>query len=565
MLITDKKELQKYNTPYRIWQGIPSIEVTKKGRIFSCFYSGGISEEFGNFALLTKSDDGVTFSEPIAVAFKENYRCFDPCIWIDPLGRLWFYWAIQPLLGVYGAICDDPDAEELKWSDVFFIGHDVMLNKPTVLSSGEWLFPIAVWDKKTLHLPTVYYDTTAETGAFAYKSVDQGKSFEKLGGICMFRRQFDEHTIIELSDGLLAMYVRTGYGIGVAYSYDRGKTWTENSPQRLNPDGTPGAHKIFAPGTRNHVRRLRSGRLLLITNDHTTQREKMTLFLSEDDGASWKYKMCIDERESTYPDATEADDGFIYVTYDHERGVAEKSLQGAYSKAREILYAKVTEKDIMAGKVTSKGSRLKCVVSKLGAYEGEDDPYAKPFNYSGAQLAEVLLHTFPDRIVEKLCEYYPLDCTQLMHLHQNTKLDALLQYLQTDPADAAKIVVEIAELVRNAAVASKFKTPLVLRLKEWLAQNYRQDISVTEIAGQLGCSVCYIQHQFKKSTGITIVEYRNELRLTEAKKMLVHTQKSVTEIAGECGFSGPSYFAELFQRSERMSPTTYRERLTRSE
>ncbi len=564
MLITNKNDLKKYSTPYRIWQGIPSIEVTKKGRIFSCFYSGGISEEFGNYAVLVKSDDGgANFSEPIAAAFKENYRCFDPCIWLDPLGRLWFYWAVQPLLGVYGAICEDPDAVELVWSDVFFIGHDVMLNKPTILSSGEWLFPIAVWDKETLHLPTVYYDTTEQTGAFAYKSVDQGKTFEKLGGICMFRRQFDEHMIVELSDGLLAMYIRTGYGIGVAYSYDRGKTWTDKSPQLIGPDGNPGVRKIFAPGTRNHVRRLRSGRLLLVTNDHHTQREKMTLFLSEDDGETWKYKLCIDDRESTYPDAAEADDGFIYVTYDHERGVAEKSLQGAYSKAREILYAKVTEEDILAGKLVSKGSRLKCVISKLGAYEGADDPFAKAFNYSGVLLVEELLRTFPDQIVEKICEYFPMDCTQLMHLHQNEELDQLLEQLQTEPENARKIAVKIVDLIRNAAVASKFQTPPVFRLKELLSKNFRQDISVADMARQLGCSTCYIQHQFKKVTGITIVEYRNGLRLTEAKKMLLHTQKNITEIAGECGFSGPSYFSELFQRAEGMSPTAYRERLTK--
>ena len=49
MLITDKKELEKYTTEKRFWQGIPGIEVTKKGRIFSTFYSGEIDEEVGNY------------------------------------------------------------------------------------------------------------------------------------------------------------------------------------------------------------------------------------------------------------------------------------------------------------------------------------------------------------------------------------------------------------------------------------------------------------------------------------------------------------------------------------
>ena len=35
---------------------------------------------------------------------------------------------------------------ELVWSDVKYIANDVMMNKPTVLSTGEWLFPLAVWN-----------------------------------------------------------------------------------------------------------------------------------------------------------------------------------------------------------------------------------------------------------------------------------------------------------------------------------------------------------------------------------------------------------------------------------
>ena len=53
MLYTETKELQKYRDSKRLWQGIPSIEVTKRGRIFLTFYSGGVKEEIGN---LTKTE-----------------------------------------------------------------------------------------------------------------------------------------------------------------------------------------------------------------------------------------------------------------------------------------------------------------------------------------------------------------------------------------------------------------------------------------------------------------------------------------------------------------------------
>ena len=87
--------LKKYDTDYRIWQGIPSIAVTEKGRRFISFYSGGLKEEIGNYVLLIKSDDGINYSSPIAICVREGGRCFDPALWIDPLGRLWLFWALK--------------------------------------------------------------------------------------------------------------------------------------------------------------------------------------------------------------------------------------------------------------------------------------------------------------------------------------------------------------------------------------------------------------------------------------------------------------------------------------
>ena len=189
MLITDKKDLARFGAGYRIWQGIPGIEVTRNGRIFSAFYSGGTKEEIGNYALLIKSDDGgKNFSEPIAVAYKKEGRCFDEVLWIDPAGRLWFTWGyasgIEPeKTGVYGSVCDDPDADEIVFSEPFFIGKNVMMNKPTVLSSGEWLFPIAIWLGSVKWGAEEKKQESDIPASYAYRTADGGKSFEKLGGV----------------------------------------------------------------------------------------------------------------------------------------------------------------------------------------------------------------------------------------------------------------------------------------------------------------------------------------------------------------------------------------------
>ena len=361
MLITDKNALAAYTSENRVWQGIASLEVTDKGRIFFCFYSGGVREEVGNYSMLVVSDDGgKSFSEPIAVAYREGGRCYDPCLWIDPTGRLWFTWSTSPEEKLYAVICDDPDADELSFSEPFIVGEEVMMNKPTVLSGGEWIFPISVWKANFREGLSGVVDTDKPRLAYAYETTDAGKTFERLGGVDAPERSFDEHIIFEHRDGRLAMYIRTLYGIAVSYSTDGGKTWSEAEDSGLG-----------GPCSRFAIRRLRSGRVLLINHVDFDGRNNLTALLSEDDGKTFPYKLLLDGRSDvSYPDLKEAADGFIYVAYDRERGGFKKSLEEAEASAREILFAKITEDDIIKGRLGS-GSSLCNVVSKLGKYCGD--------------------------------------------------------------------------------------------------------------------------------------------------------------------------------------------------
>ena len=361
MLIIDKKALAAYTSRNRVWQGIASLEVTDKGRIFFCFYSGGVREEVGNYSMLVVSDDGgKSFSEPVAVVYREGGRCYDPCLWIDPLGRLWFTWSTSPEEKLYAAVCDDPDSEELSWREPFEVGEEVMMNKPIVLSGGEWLFPISVWKENFRNRLSGNVDTDKPRLAYAYKSADNGKTFERLGGVDAPERSFDEHVIFEHLDHRLAMYIRTSYGIAVSYSTDGGESWSEAVDSGLG-----------GPCARFAIRRLKSGRVLLINHVDFNGRNNLTALLSDDDGKTFPYKLLLDGRsEVSYPDFKEAADGFIYVAYDRERGGFKKSLDEAEACAREILYAKITEDDIMKGSL-GEGSSLRNIVSKLGKYEGD--------------------------------------------------------------------------------------------------------------------------------------------------------------------------------------------------
>ena len=550
MLITNEKELQKYGSQHRLWQGIPSIEVTRGGRIFSTFYSGGTSEGRGNYCMLLRSCDGESFGEPIAVAIEAGEaRCYDPCLWIDTLGRLWFWWARSPHNAVRAVVCDDPDADTLVWSEEFTVGHDVMMNKPTVLSTGDWLFPIAVWSSRMMIHDWQYATDQSERGAFVYRSTDCGKSFERLGGARVAKRTFDEHMVVELRDGTLEMLVRCEDGIGFARSWDGGNHWVEEKGKR-----------IANPSSRFHIRRLSSGNLLLINHVDFKGRNNLTALLSEDDGKTWAYRLMLDARSDvSYPDVTERD-GFLYVTYDRERGCFKKSISEAYAAAREILYAKITEEDIRAGELVNPESRLQVLISRLGKYADEgSNPYREVGFYTAEDVARTLLTTdTSEEIVKKIFECYPMNCIN-MHRLDAARLDGLIAALES-AADGARerIIAQMISLVREASDGKREISPIIEQVCRYVNEHLTVENGVRGIAEAVGISVYYLSHLFKKETGSTLVDYLNARRIARAKELLARGEMPVGEIAQVCGFGDASYFAKRFSESAGMTPTDWR-------
>jgi len=551
-IVTDKESLTQYGTDKRLWQGIPSISISRGGRIFVTFYSGGWCEDVGNFLVVIKSDDdGNTFSEPIMAAVPDDsHRCYDACLWTDPLGRLWFIYALMPDHAVWAAVCDDPDKDELIWNEPKEIGFDVMLNKPTVLTSGEWLFPMAVWRRGMIVRGKPELETKRpDRGVFIFKSSDNGETFTKHGYKRFPQVDFEEPMLYEQKNGVLRMLVRTTYGIGEAFSYDRGKNWN-----------TPVKSEIKGPCSRFHITRLSSGRVMLINHYDFDNRNNLTVMLSDDDGKTFPYRLLLDERnEVSYPDAVEHN-GFIYIIYDRERGDVKQDLNQVYGDAREVLMAKVTEEDVIAGKLVDPNSKLRVLVNKLGEFKGDrPNPFFELDRcVSSAEAAKMLADNFEkNEIPTKIFESYSIKCTN-MHKLDTCRLDSLMEeYEACDKVDLA-LIEKIIETVKKVEETVTDDAPIIARIKAVIEENIGSDFSICELAEKVGISRYYMAHIFKNHTGTTVSDYKNELRLSKAKKLLISSDEKISDIALDCGYSTSSYFSKKFTESEGISPADYR-------
>lgn len=158
----------------------------------------------------------------------------------------------------------------------------------------------------------------------------------------------------------------------------------------------------------------------------------------------------------------------------------------------------------------------------------------------------------------------------------------LARGVEIHPGAASQLCISVAQELAEACLfsGSKLKKQaLLLRLLELLAAHFEKNAEdfypirhgvtllmkewdknekISRYAGECGISERNFYSAFKKWSGKTPVDYRNEIRTTAAESLLVSTNFSVSEIAFKTGFEDPYYFSRVFKKQYGVSPLTYR-------
>ncbi|MFV0364518.1 MAG: response regulator [Suipraeoptans sp.] len=100
--------------------------------------------------------------------------------------------------------------------------------------------------------------------------------------------------------------------------------------------------------------------------------------------------------------------------------------------------------------------------------------------------------------------------------------------------------------------------PSVIKVSKYIRENYSKDISLNDIAQEVVMNESYISNLFKKEIGISIIEYTNNIRIKEAKRLVRETGLKNYEIAESIGISNASYFSTLFKKETGITIQEYR-------
>lgn len=97
----------------------------------------------------------------------------------------------------------------------------------------------------------------------------------------------------------------------------------------------------------------------------------------------------------------------------------------------------------------------------------------------------------------------------------------------------------------------------------FIENNYSRQLTLPEIAAQFGISESSLTKKIKIFTNMTFKEYLTKTRIEAAKSLLISSEKSITEIAYECGYNNSNFFGDVFKKAVGMSPSSYRKMLTK--
>lgn len=177
---------------------------------------------------------------------------------------------------------------------------------------------------------------------------------------------------------------------------------------------------------------------------------------------------------------------------------------------------------------------------------------------SGVSLTRTTLYTFP-YFLTKDSEQELLFFFQQCHKEQTNQFFNS-QTISKQLISTLLLLLERKQKLKIAATDKKD----IEKVKQYLDNHYGDTIDLDSLAQKFHISKFYLSHQFKKEYEVSPIKYLNFLRINEAKKLLLSSNYSITEIAQQVGFTSPSYLTQSFKKEVGLSPSEFKTKNKRS-
>lgn len=175
------------------------------------------------------------------------------------------------------------------------------------------------------------------------------------------------------------------------------------------------------------------------------------------------------------------------------------------------------------------------------------------FNENGWDIKshEAMLWPHP---VQELEDYYQIyDGFKRLVDTWNAKLPG---YEFISKTQLQQLFITIHQNIRkeNRNYGASLKVEKVI---QFMHQNINSRVNLVELAEMVELSPTYLSRVFRETTGYSVIEYFNKIKIDKAKEFIIEGDKKVKEIAGALGFTDEFYFSRTFKRVEGVSPSEF--------
>ena len=144
------------------------------------------------------------------------------------------------------------------------------------------------------------------------------------------------------------------------------------------------------------------------------------------------------------------------------------------------------------------------------------------------------------------------------------RVSFLIQHWLKKPKYAStlyhSIILELLTMVNEEVDSGKNYDKafvLVIQIQDYITQHYRENITIEQLAEMVDRSSNYVSSIFKKTTGMTISAYKQQIKISVACDLLTSSTMNIGEISNYLGFCEQSYFNKVFKKMTGTLPSTF--------
>ncbi|ENH97739.1 two component AraC family transcriptional regulator [Gracilibacillus halophilus YIM-C55.5] len=103
-----------------------------------------------------------------------------------------------------------------------------------------------------------------------------------------------------------------------------------------------------------------------------------------------------------------------------------------------------------------------------------------------------------------------------------------------------------------------YHNPAIQQALAFIDEHFAEELTLKTVADEVHLNASYLSALFKEELQLTFSEYITRKRVQQAKKLLLSSDLTITEIAEQIGYHTSKYFIKIFKQYEQMTPNVYR-------